>query len=959
MSGENFRIDVQLDPAPAIAGIDRIRHAIVAATSAANGLRAALRGVSVGGINGGRTINNAFNNITNNINNSTNAVNNFNNRTNNAAAAARQAERNTSLWAKAAKAVATAYAGIEIGTFITDTLDKQTDIQNKLKVQTSSLAEQKALYKEIVGLSNTVGVNVNDFTKIYARFATVLKPVGLSQNRILKITDTLTKSFIVQGSTAQEAASGVTQLSQAFSKGILDGEELKAVLEGNAIMTQSLAEAAKVEVGQLKELGAQGKLTMDVLLKAIEIAAKRTGGAFAKMKFKISQSLAVVQNEWGKLVNEMDESLGITDKVSEALKWVAANMEDIVRVAGALATVFGVKLSGQALSFTISQFTSLNSVLRLLRLSFLGTAVGILAFSDRIPYTRGSVATLEDALVSIPDALGIIPSAAAVAFGGISFEASKANLDLNQMLNNLTFDWEKAIQAIGVLLESLITGVVSAVVLSVNALTLLATAVKEKHTDLVDRFANDIATLDNTWENLKRGFKDYFGLGGPYTPVDPNRNKVINNPDPYKGTKEELKQLIKNADLLKKKLKDIQEGKGITNQVLVKLRTEAEEEYKRRVAELEKQKKLLEEGKKKLDEAGGADGTKPTTPADKDALKRAKRFAKLLDNLKLEGELLKLNNEQLDIQGRLLEINNQFEGKLSKSQLATVEQRLKRNQSLREQRDLYNAIESPLKQMHKDLETLKKLRDTDIKSLKISNAEYEKHKKIIEEEIANTQREEKLKGLLEGDTVAGGLEAGMMKVAEQAKTTSELVAESFESAFNKATDALAKFVETGKLDFAELTRSILADISKMALKSAMSHAVGQFSTGFGNAVSGAQPAGGGGGGGDSWLTGLGGMVGAFFGGGFATGGSMIVGGTGGTDSQLVSLRATPGERIDVTTPHQQQQMAAPAPPPQDISIINVPDPKAMGSYLNTSEGRKVIFNVVEANKTQFKRMLES
>ncbi|MGD9597620.1 MAG: hypothetical protein AB7G76_06285 [Steroidobacteraceae bacterium] len=46
--------------------------------------------------------------------------------------------------------------------------------------------------------------------------------------------------------------------------------------------------------------------------------------------------------------------------------------------------------------------------------------------------------------------------------------------------------------------------------------------------------------------------------------------------------------------------------------------------------------------------------------------------------------------------------------------------------------------------------------------------------------------------------------------------------------------------------------------------------------------------------------GLGGMISGLF--GFANGGSFKVGGTGGTDSQVVAFRATPGERVSVATP---------------------------------------------------------
>jgi hypothetical protein len=60
----------------------------------------------------------------------------------------------------------------------------------------------------------------------------------------------------------------------------------------------------------------------------------------------------------------------------------------------------------------------------------------------------------------------------------------------------------------------------------------------------------------------------------------------------------------------------------------------------------------------------------------------------------------------------------------------------------------------------------------------------------------------------------------------------------------------------------------------------------------------------------NWGAGLGGKVGAGFSAtgksmglpGFATGGSFTVGGMGGIDSQLVAFRATPGERVSVSSP---------------------------------------------------------
>lgn len=64
--------------------------------------------------------------------------------------------------------------------------------------------------------------------------------------------------------------------------------------------------------------------------------------------------------------------------------------------------------------------------------------------------------------------------------------------------------------------------------------------------------------------------------------------------------------------------------------------------------------------------------------------------------------------------------------------------------------------------------------------------------------------------------------------------------------------------------------------------------------------------------------------------GFATGGNFVVGGSGGTDSTLVRFMATPGERVSVQTPGQQQPAAAPV---FNITLQGVQDPAELARRL--------------------------
>lgn len=93
--------------------------------------------------------------------------------------------------------------------------------------------------------------------------------------------------------------------------------------------------------------------------------------------------------------------------------------------------------------------------------------------------------------------------------------------------------------------------------------------------------------------------------------------------------------------------------------------------------------------------------------------------------------------------------------------------------------------------------------------------------------------------------------------------------------------------------------------------------------------------------------------------GFMTGGSFTVpGNTGGSDSQMVAFRATPGERVSVATPAQVRKgdgstagSAGNAPPaPANNRIINVMDPGIVGDYLGTPEGEQVVVNVIRRNR---------
>lgn len=120
--------------------------------------------------------------------------------------------------------------------------------------------------------------------------------------------------------------------------------------------------------------------------------------------------------------------------------------------------------------------------------------------------------------------------------------------------------------------------------------------------------------------------------------------------------------------------------------------------------------------------------------------------------------------------------------------------------------------------------------------------------------------------------------AGALKGAEAAF---DGVGESASSAFSGIGSSIAAAIK-GTKEWSDVLADVLGQFANMALS--------QLSSGFGGGFGG----------------GLGGIFTGLLGGlfGFANGGSFMVGGAGGIDSQLVAFKASPNERVTVTKPGQ-------------------------------------------------------
>ncbi len=106
---------------------------------------------------------------------------------------------------------------------------------------------------------------------------------GGNVSSIIKFSELLNKSFRIAGASAAESSNAAYQLTQALAAGKLQGDEMKSILENAPLVAQKIAKKMGVTVGKVKELGAEGKITSDVIIEAMFEAADEIEKRFGKL----------------------------------------------------------------------------------------------------------------------------------------------------------------------------------------------------------------------------------------------------------------------------------------------------------------------------------------------------------------------------------------------------------------------------------------------------------------------------------------------------------------------------------------------------------------------------------------------------------------------------------------------------------------------------------------------------
>lgn len=294
-----------------------------------------------------------------------------------------------------------------VAKFSVDTLSSASSDFARLKQELKLIAEEgqdtSGTLQNLFALANSSRQPIDAAVSAFSTLKKSTGELNLSEQQLIKITDTVTKSIAIGGSNAQQASNSMIQFSQALALGKLSGQNFNSVAEQTPGLVQAIAAGLGMTTAQIKVFANDGHLTTAMIIQALQNAAAETDATFEKLSFTIDGALTQLKNNFVNFIGSNDV---FSEKIAAGIALIAGNMDLLAAgIATAILAVIGYK--AQNLYATLMQQAVATKTLTLANFNLKNIALGVLQAFTWTNIKIAASTTLHKALTLSITACGI------------------------------------------------------------------------------------------------------------------------------------------------------------------------------------------------------------------------------------------------------------------------------------------------------------------------------------------------------------------------------------------------------------------------------------------------------------------------------------------------------------------------------------------------------------------------
>lgn len=234
------------------------------------------------------------------------------------------------------------FTGRQVGAII----DGFTRVQNSLRVAGLEGENLASVQERLLAIGGQYGVSLASLADLYGKSAQSATDLGASQEQLVQLTNATAQALKISGTSTAQASGAILGLSQALASGTVRAEEFNQVNEGGLRPLLQAAAASERWGGSVARLRADildGTVSSQEFFRAIMDGSRVLEGNAAKATLTLAGAVQSLTDRIMVYVGSAASASGVTGALAEGIQKLSNNLETI---AEALA-VIGVALAGR------------------------------------------------------------------------------------------------------------------------------------------------------------------------------------------------------------------------------------------------------------------------------------------------------------------------------------------------------------------------------------------------------------------------------------------------------------------------------------------------------------------------------------------------------------------------------------------------------------------------------------
>ena len=248
----------------------------------------------------------------------------------------RAAERSQAASGLIKSALAAAVGAASVGKII-ETADSYSQMSDRIGMATASVGEYDQVQGRLLETAKRTYRPLSEAQELYIRTSDSLRSMGYNTSQALDVMDSFSFLLVTNSASADKASSAIDAYSKALQTGKVEADGWQSILAAMPSVVNTIAAATGKTAEEIRSLGAQGKLSLDVLTDGLQKSAEANGVLADSMGVAVRDAIQNLDNAFTVYIGKLNESHDLTGTLAAGISGLGDNFEIMAEVAGVAA----------------------------------------------------------------------------------------------------------------------------------------------------------------------------------------------------------------------------------------------------------------------------------------------------------------------------------------------------------------------------------------------------------------------------------------------------------------------------------------------------------------------------------------------------------------------------------------------------------------------------------------------